>query len=331
MKWGAVILVAMGLAAALFAALLVKSLRSDDLSGVVPEVDVLLASKDLPAMSVIESTDVTVEKVAKAKLPVGYLSSPAEGIGKILAMPVVQGQVLAESCFIENGVAAQVAASLPTGMRAVSVSLSNDSITGGLLYPGCVVDVLASFKLQSSERGQAISTTLLREVQVLAVRGASVVSEKEIEQDKSRSPSNSNYGRVTVTLMVDPKQAEALQLATENGMISLALRNPLDKSPVDTEATVLSQGRLAQLGSAMTTAVMAGSEGVGTSAPPTGDLTSGLGVKTEGAKTSLQKGGSGEAPSKSRESWPVTVIRGSQVEQEDLDMPANSATKNTKG
>jgi len=237
--------------------------------------------------------------------------------------------VLAESCFIENGVAAQVAASLPTGMRAVSVSLSNDSITGGLLYPGCVVDVLASFKLSSSERGQAISTTLLREVQVLAVRGASIVSEKEIEQDKSRSPSN--YGRVTVTLMVDPKQAEALQLATENGTISLALRNPLDKSPVDTEATVLSQGRLAQLGSAMTTAVMAGSEGVGTSAPPTGDLTSGLGVKTEGAKTSLQKGGSGEAPSKSRESWPVTVIRGSQVLQEDLDMPADSATKNTKG
>lgn len=324
MKWGAVILVAMGLAAALFAALLVKSLRSDDLSGVVPEVDVLLASKDLPAMSVIESTDVTVEKVAKAKLPVGYLSSPAEGIGKILAMRVVQGQPLAESCFIENGVAARVAASLPAGMRAVSVSLSNESITGGLLYPGCVVDVLASFKLSSSERGQAISTTLLREVQVLAVRGTSLVSEKEIEQDKSRSPSN--YGRVTVTLMVDPKQAEALQLATENGMISLALRNPLDKSPVDTEATVLSQGRLAQLGSAMTTAVMAGSEGVGTSAPPTGDLTSG-----PGAQTSQQKEGSGEAPSKSRESWPVTVIRGSQVQQEDLDMPADSATTNTKG
>jgi len=324
MKWGAVILVAMGLAAALFAALLVKSLRSDDLSGVVPEVDVLLASKDLPAMSVIESTDVTVEKVAKAKLPVGYLSSPAEGIGKILAMRVVQGQPLAESCFIENGVAARVAASLPAGMRAVSVSLSNESITGGLLYPGCVVDVLASFKLSSSERGQAISTTLLREVQVLAVRGTSLVSEKEIEQDKGRSPSD--YGRVTVTLMVDPKQAEALQLATENGMISLALRNPLDKGPVDTEATVLSQGRLAQLGSAMTTAVMAGSEGVGTSAPPTGDLTSG-----PGAQTSQQKEGSGEAPSKSRESWPVTVIRGSQVQQEDLDMPADSATTNTKG
>jgi len=329
MKWGAVILVAIGLAAALFAALLVKSLlRTNNLGGVPSETDVLLASKDMPAMSVIESTDVTVEKVAKAKLPVGYLSSPAEGIGKILAMPVVQGQVLAESCFIENGAAAQVAASLPTGMRAVAVSLSNDSITGGLLYPGCVVDVLASFKLPSSERGQALSTTLLREVQVLAVRGASVVSEKEIEQDKSRSPSN--YGRVTVTLMVDPKQAEALQLATENGMISLALRNPLDKSPVDTEATVLSQGRLAQLGSAMTTAVMAGSEGVGTSAPPTSDLTS-VGMKTEGAKVSQQKGGPGEAPSKSRESWPVTVIRGSQVQQEDLDMPADSATTSMKG
>ena len=318
MKWGAVILVVMGLAAALFAAILVKSLlRTDSFSqgGVPSETDVLLASKDLPAMSMIESADVTVQKLAKAKLPEGYLSSPAEGIGKILAVRVVEGQVLAESCFIENGAAAQVAASLPAGMRAVSVSLSNDSITGGLLYPGCVVDVLASFKLSSSERGQALSTTLLREVQVLAVRGTSVVSEKEIEQDKGRS--SSNYGRVTVTLMVDPKQAEALQLATENGMISLALRNPLDKSPVDTEATVLSQGRLAQLGSAMTTAVLAGSEGVGTSAPPTGDLTSGPGAQ--------------EAPSKSRESWPVTVIRGNQVKQEDLDMPADSATASTKG
>lgn len=329
MKWGAVILVVMGLAAALFAALLVKSLLTDNLSQAgVAETDVLLASKDLPAMSVIESTDVTVQKVAKAKLPEGYLSSPAEGIGKILAVPVVQGQVLAGPCFIENGAAAQVAASLPTGMRAVAVSLTSDSITGGLLYPGCVVDVLASFKLSSSERGQALSTTLLREVQVLAVRGTSVVSKEEAVQDKSRSPSS--YGRVTVTLMVDPKQAEALQLATENGSISLALRNPLDKSPVDTEATVLSQGRLAQLGSAMTTAVMAGSEGVGASAPPASNLTSGPDAKAGGAKVSQQKEGSGEALSKSRESWPVTVIRGSQVKQEDLDMPADSATTSTK-
>ena len=60
--------------------------------------------------------------------------------------------------------------------------------------------------------------------------------------------------------MVDSKQAEALQLATDNGSISLAIRNPLDKKMVDMEATVLSQGRLANLGAVLTPAVFSFAE-----------------------------------------------------------------------
>ena len=44
-------------------------------------------------------------------------------------------------------------------------------------------------------------------------------------------------------------------MATNNGNISLAVRNPLDKKLVDTEATVLSQGRLASLASVLTPTV----------------------------------------------------------------------------
>ena len=50
-----------------------------------------------------------------------------------------------------------------------------------------------------------------------------------------------------VTLMVDSQQGEALQLAMEHGVISLALRNPKDTGLVDRDATLLSGGRLAQL------------------------------------------------------------------------------------
>ena len=108
-------------------------------------------------------------------------------------------------------------------MRAVSLTLSSKAIPDELLlYPGCVVDVLVSFKLSTSDRnmGTAISTTMLREVQVLAIEGDSVVTKQGVEEEAAAKVKRAT-NQLTVTLMVDSKQAEALQLATDNGSISL--------------------------------------------------------------------------------------------------------------
>lgn len=322
MKWSVAVLVTLGLLAGLSAAILVKFMRSGDsgIDGLSPETEIVMMSKDMPAMSILKTSDVTVKAVKADMLPAGYLSDAVQAVGRILAVPVVEGQVLTESCFVENGTSAQVAASLPVGMRAVSLSLSSTSINGGLLYPGCVVDVLASFRLASSERGQALSTTLLRGINVLAVQGTTVVSQKEEEDNKTAS--RTAQGHLTVTLMVDPKQAEALQLATDHGQISLSLRNPLDKSPVDTEATVLSQGRLAQLGSAMTAAVLADEDKTDANEITTANYLAETDTQTETDTQHISgKRNYDEISAKGKLSWPVTVIRGTQIQQEDLDMP----------
>jgi pilus assembly protein CpaB len=322
MKWSVAVLVTLGLLAGLSAAILVKFMRSGDsgIDGLSPETEIVMMSKDMPAMSILKTSNVTVKAVKADMLPAGYLSDAVQAVGRILAVPVVEGQVLTESSFVENGTSAQVAASLPVGMRAVSLSLSSTSINGGLLYPGCVVDVLASFRLSSSERGQALSTTLLRGINVLAVQGTTVVSQKEEEDNKTAS--RTAQGRLTVTLMVDPKQAEALQLATDHGQISLSLRNPLDKSPVDTEATVLSQGRLAQLGSAMTAAVLADEDKTDANEITTTNYLAETDTQTETDTQRISgKRNYDEISAKGKLSWPVTVIRGTQIQQEDLDMP----------
>ncbi len=323
MKWSVAVLVTLGLLAGLSAAILVKFMRSGDsgIDGLSPETEIVMMSKDMPAMSILKTSNVTVKAVKADMLPAGYLSDAVQAVGRILAVPVVEGQVLTESSFVENGTSAQVAASLPVGMRAVSLSLSSTSINGGLLYPGCVVDVLASFRLSSSERGQALSTTLLRGINVLAVQGTTVVSQKEEEEDNNTA-SRTAQGRLTVTLMVDPKQAEALQLATDHGQISLSLRNPLDKSPVDTEATVLSQGRLAQLGSAMTAAVLADEDKTDANEITTTNYLAETDTQTETDTQRISgKRNYDEISAKGKLSWPVTVIRGTQIQQEDLDMP----------
>ena len=335
MKLGIIILLILGVVAAACAAMLVGSLRSDS-SGSggknSPEIEVATAKISMPAMTVITLDHVVKKEVPKQDLPAGRLISPSQVIGKVLAVPVVKGQVLTDSCFVTEGTGAHLAAALPYGMRAVSVTLSSRAIPDDLLlYPGCVVDVLVSFRLSSSDQGQAISTTMLRGIQVLAVAGESVVSKSDNETDSANRGRRSG-GSVTVTVMVDPKQAAALQLASDNGKIALAIRNPLDKNQVDMEATVLSQGRLASLGSVLTPAVFSSAE-----------IKQALLDKQQDTNSVQQEHILGDSlagplftPEQSRPEeqynireyprWGITVIRGREATIEELDIQASESS-----
>lgn len=332
MKWGIIVLLILGIAAAASAAILVGILRTDSSTSASKNsssnVEVAMAKISMPAMTIMTLDHVIKEEVAKEDLPEGRLFSPSKVIGKVLAVPVVKGQILTDSCFVTEGTGALLAAALPYGMRAVSINLSSRAIPDELLlYPGCVVDVLVSFKLSSADRskGQAISTTMLRGIQVLAVAGDSVVS-KQDKEGKSTAKARRTGSTVVVTLMVEPKQAEALQLAANNGSISLAIRNPLDKRPVDMEATILSQGRLASLGSVLTPAVLATVQREqGPSAEQAqGDSTTDTDIMGQ------QFISDEEYQIRQSPRWGITVIRGREVTVEELNShqgaPAVAAT-----
>jgi pilus assembly protein CpaB len=314
-----IVLIFLGVVAAFSASLLVRFTRGQGLVSGNPasaQVDIVVAKGSLPAMSVVTSSNISKEKHAKEKLPEGYLSSPVEAIGRVLGIAVVEGQILTASCFVTEGSSAQLAAALPPGMRAVAVTLSSGAVTGGLLYPGCVIDILASFRLASREGGEAVSTTLLQGIQVLAVRDVTIVSKDRGDAEKKTplgpvaSPSS---GSVTVTLMVDSKQAEALQLAVDFGKISVVMRNPLDRRAVDMDATVLRQGQLARLGTALEPQVAAAL----TQAPlPAVDPNDPNALK---AVPGVNTGAKGSAPAK-KPSWLVTIIRGQKVQEQQMDI-----------
>lgn len=85
--------------------------------------------------------------------------------------------------------------------------------------------------------------TLLQGVGVLAIDDVSVMSEATTSDPSASETANANRrGRRDrlVTLKVKPIQARALQLADEFGDVSLALRNPMDIAPVETDSTMLS-------------------------------------------------------------------------------------------
>lgn len=246
MKWSIVGLLFLGIVAALCATLLVSSLlagvnRRTRPAEAPTHVEVMVATRALPAMTMVRAGDVISQKVPVAEASTGYLGSAVQVVGKVLAVPLVEGQAFHKGCFADEGSGIYLAAALPDGMRAVSVSLSSYSGLLGLLYPGSLVDVMVSFQPpgNTAQNKDAISITLLEGVEVLAIENRTVMS-KEEQVTPSALQSLRSGGQVMVTLMVDSRQAKALQLAMQYGSVTLAMRNPMDARPAEGGITLLS-------------------------------------------------------------------------------------------
>lgn len=267
MKWSIVLMGLLGLVAACCAAVLTASMQARPVTQAVQlsaiPVKMLVAAQAVEPMSVVQSDAVKQVTVQSGEAPAGYYSDPSQVVGRVIAFATVEGQPFTRGLFAAEGSGMHLAGVLPPGKRAVAISLSDYSSLEGLLYAGSRVDVLASFDISSaSKMGKAVSTTLIENVEVLAIEGITVAASEGDETSAASTTSGKaqQKKKAVVTLMVDSKQGEALQLAMENGRITLALRNPHDEVRLDGDATLLSGGRLASLAKAMDSTVGAGEE-----------------------------------------------------------------------
>ncbi len=193
-----------------------------------PEVQVVIAAKPIPSMKIVEADSVVTKRVRRPDTPEHSLSDPVQVVGKVLLVPMTVGQAFNKNYFASEGSGLHLASVLPNGMRAVGISLNDYSGLEGLLYPGCKVDVLTSFKSASGKEG--ISRTLLQNIQVLGIEDATIVS-----AEGSRKPGSLDRSRKRmVSVMVDMEQAKILQAAMQEATISLAMRNPLDSMTAST-------------------------------------------------------------------------------------------------
>ena len=103
-------------------------------------------------------------------------------------------------------------------MRAVSVRVNEIIGVAGYVLPGNRVDVVATAS-PTDARADTTSKVVLSNVQVLT---AGTRMEQNGDQSKPVQVT-------VVTLLVYPEQAERLALASTEGKIQLALRNPLDQ------------------------------------------------------------------------------------------------------
>ncbi|MBZ0334198.1 Flp pilus assembly protein CpaB [Marinobacter sp. AL4B] len=98
---------------------------------------------------------------------------------------------------------------LEEGMRAVAFDFNPISSIGGLLQPGDVVDVVATFRGDSQDGPSSL--TILRELEVLAVKGATDPAALASEDDRRRN--------ATMVLAVPDKQVGHLALAASEASL----------------------------------------------------------------------------------------------------------------
>jgi Flp pilus assembly protein CpaB len=326
MKWAVVILLVLGLLAAGSAALLFEwvQVKNFQPSSQAAAVDVLLAQVDLPARTRVAADHVKVERVPKAGLPDGCFTNQAQAIGKTLKVAVIKGQPLTGACFLPETAIDDL---LRPGMLAYQISLTRRTTPVDLLYPGCIVDVFATFPLHNKAKGEAVVIPLLQNIQVLGVRDQTVVtpvrSKKEPAGPATLSPAS---GSVTVSLEVNARQVAALQLVLEKGSLGLAMRNPLDKNPNPVEPMVMKEGQLTAASEAMDPQTLAlvdqlqqllgNKPPADANCPPRARPV----AKAPDPNTLADAVGS---LSPKRSAWQMTVIRGQKVEETEVKLVDN--------
>jgi pilus assembly protein CpaB len=153
---------------------------------------------------------------------------------RVLLFPVVTNEVLTFSRLASLSGADGLSATIEPGKRALSVAFTDATGVAGLIQPRAHVDVLFT---RPGSMSEALTTTVLEDITVLAIGRNTEITPTPASTATGGSTVAPVAPSVTqqraATLLVTPEQARKLEWAKNQGKISLALRNPLDRGVSD--------------------------------------------------------------------------------------------------
>ncbi|MEM7324118.1 MAG: RcpC/CpaB family pilus assembly protein [Actinomycetota bacterium] len=228
-------------------------------------VEVYVADALIPAGTAAEEIEqfITVERVPLKVKARGAVESLPALAGTVTAVDLLPGEQLISARFVQRSEFSdrELGVDVPDDMVEVTVELEPQRAAGGLLEPGQLVMVMASFDPFELSRtvipvdGEAVplpsavaddvsgktpnvTDDLLRKVLVTAVQDRAGTNADEEQQRLTIAPE----GTVFVTLAVTPRNANRLVFAAEFGQVWLAIERETvagDDEPAQTRGNVL--------------------------------------------------------------------------------------------
>ena len=185
----------------------------------IPTKPVVVAASDLDIGAELTRDNIRIIQWPANAVPANVISDPKDVIGRGLIMPMIQNEPFLPMKLASAEAGAGLPPAIPPGLRALSIKVNEVIGVAGYVLPGTRVDVLVTVSPGNGGQGDMTSKVILTNVQVLA---AGTKIDRETDKNKPIAVS-------VVTLLVSPEEAERLTLASTEGKIQLALRNPTDQ------------------------------------------------------------------------------------------------------
>ena len=204
----------------------------------VPTASVIAATGDIKIGTLLAPSHLRTIQISGA-LPKGAILKAENAIGRGVISNLYEGEPIIEDRLAAPGSGGGLAATIPDGMRACAVKVDDVVGVAGFATPGMRVDVLVSGTPPSASSSvqTVVTKTILQNIEVLSAG-------TDIQKDAEGKPKQVQV----VNLLVTPKQAETLSLASTHLTIQLVLRNPLDTKIAEVESTAMSSLFLDRVG-----------------------------------------------------------------------------------
>jgi pilus assembly protein CpaB len=195
-------------------------------------VPVVVASRAIPMGTRLTADDVKVVAwPSRTQVPGAFSNVPAV-IDRGVIAPIGLNEPVTSARVAGPEAGAGLPPIIPAGMRAISVRVNEVVGVAGFVLPGTRVDVLVAVddNGDDSNKKEPMARTVVNNVLVLTA-GTRYDQEEAKDGKAQRS--------TVVTLAVLPEDGERIALASNEGQVSLVLRNPIDVEPADTKGIKL--------------------------------------------------------------------------------------------
>lgn len=189
-------------------------------------VQVLVANSDLPWGTKLTPEMMQLMEFVPGTVPEGHFTSAEVAKDRVLLVDLKRNELLLESKLAPVGMASGgVAGVTDPNKRAMAVKVDDVIGVAGFIKPADHVDVMVTIEPPGGKLENSIAKMILENVKVLAA-GTQMERKGKDEEPKQVQ---------VITVEVDVDEAEKLALASTQGRLRLALRNPLNKEHVLTK------------------------------------------------------------------------------------------------
>jgi len=184
--------------------------------------EIVVAAEHIPVRTVITEKMLTTKSIPSEAVHPNALKDPKIAVGLISAGIIEQGEMISASkVHSQENRDNTMGYFVPTGMRAITLSVDETSGISGFIMPGDRVDIIASLVLEQEKDDETVSVStsfvLAQNIEVLA----SGINTKI-------SPNVRNLAYSSITLAVTPEDALNISHSTINGRLRFILRSASD-------------------------------------------------------------------------------------------------------